>query len=120
MSLYRNPINDDKKLYVTTILGICKNLESLDHTNVDEIKAKFGLGGAGEGQGNTSRKITLNMGSQKDIEGGTGRGTSSQRKRNGQSNETGIGYSSVGLRDRGEGSEGKKIENFKISGTKSC
>ena len=43
VSLYRNPINEDKRLYVTLILSVCKNLESLDHTNVEEIRKKYNL-----------------------------------------------------------------------------
>lgn len=43
VSLYRNPINEDKKLYAGVILGICKKLESLDHTSVEEIRKKYGI-----------------------------------------------------------------------------
>lgn len=48
VSLYRNPINDDKKLYASVILRICKKLESLDHTSVEEIRKKYGIDEEGE------------------------------------------------------------------------
>lgn len=54
VSLYRNPINDDKKLYAGVILGICKNLESLDHTSVEEIRKKYGLSEEKEEEANES------------------------------------------------------------------
>lgn len=54
VSLYRNPINDDKKLYAGVILGICKNLESLDHTSVEEIRKKYGLSEDQEDEGQGS------------------------------------------------------------------
>ena len=43
VSLYKNPLAEEKQTYTKVVLGVCKNLESLDHNEVEEIKGKLGL-----------------------------------------------------------------------------
>jgi hypothetical protein len=43
VSLYKNPLADDKLVYTKVVLGVCKNLESLDHNDVEEMKGKLEL-----------------------------------------------------------------------------
>ena len=92
VSLYRNPINDDKKLYVTVILGICQHLESLDHTNVEEIKAKFGiLGDDKPPQRGNSMELAKSQ--------------ADRNKELGQDKDQAIANSSEVIRDDGTGSK---------------
>ena len=38
ISLYKNPLEEDKTLYVQTVLAACPYLESLDHNNIADVK----------------------------------------------------------------------------------
>lgn len=41
VSLYDNPLADDKRLYSKMVMEICPNLESLDHKSCSEVKKKY-------------------------------------------------------------------------------
>lgn len=47
VSLYKNPVSEDKAVYTKSLMTICKNLESLDHTDIKELQLKYGLSGKG-------------------------------------------------------------------------
>jgi len=43
VSLYKNPISEDKPLYTKIVLSICRRLESLDHCDVKEWRRKYNI-----------------------------------------------------------------------------
>lgn len=43
VSLYRNPMSENKRAYAAYIIQTCKKLESLDHNSIEEVKKRYML-----------------------------------------------------------------------------
>lgn len=41
ISLYKNPLSEDKKVYTIAVLSACHQLESLDHNSCSDIRKRF-------------------------------------------------------------------------------
>ena len=57
VSLYRNPMSDNKRVYAAQVLKVCKELESLDHNSIAEIRKRYMLSEDSEEEKSEVQKI---------------------------------------------------------------